>query len=198
MLPEAAKGRRIVADLNTGGETTLFVNGRSFGTYRAGWVQTPHHFIEDNVLSTRGVPGETFDLLLEAYAGHFYPESPLGGCATGPVLPGAYTDPKTEGQRVTLGNMTFGVWNEDAYQLYMDLDTLRQLGDQLDPESLRADKIAEALEKATLIADFEQPLENRIASYRAAREALKPALEAVNGSTAPVFYAVGNAHLDLA
>ncbi len=198
VLPEAAAGKRIVADLNTGGETTLFVNGKSFGTYRAGWVSVPHHFIEDNVLSICGKAGETFDLLLEAYAGHFYPESPLGGCATGPVLPGAYTDPKTEGQRVTLGNMTFGIWNEDAYQLYMDLDTLRLLGDQLDPESLRADKIAEALEKATLIADFEQPLEERVASYRAAREALKPALEAVNGSTAPVFYAVGNAHLDLA
>ena len=46
--------------------------------------------------------------------------------------------------------------------------------------------------------DFEQYREKRSAGYRAAREALCPAMEAVNGSTMPVFYAVGNAHLDLA
>ena len=58
--------------------------------------------------------------------------------------------------------------------------------------------MAQALEKATLLADFEQPLEGQIESYRAAREALRPALQAVNGTTAPVFYAIGNAHIDLA
>ena len=197
-LPEAAQGRRIVMNLKTGGETTVFVDGKSFGTYRAEWVHTPHHYIVDNCLAECGEAGKKYDILLEAYAGHFYPESPLQGCATGPVLPGAYTDPKVEGERATLTQMTYGVWNEDAYQLYMDLDTLRQLGDQAPEESLRADKIAEALERATLIADFEQPLAARIESYRAAREALRPALEAENGTTAPEFYAIGNAHLDLA
>lgn len=197
-LPAEAQGKRIVMNLRTGGETTLFVDGRSFGTFRAEWVHTPHHFIVDNCLAESGEAGRSYDLLLEAYAGHFYPESPLGGCATGPVLPGAYTDPKVEGERATLSQMTYGVWNEDAYQLYMDLETLRMLGDQVDQESMRADKIAEALEKATLICDFEQPLEGRIASYKAAREALKPAMEATNGTTMPEFYAIGNAHLDLA
>ncbi|MBO4377836.1 MAG: alpha-mannosidase, partial [Clostridia bacterium] len=198
VLPPEAAGKRIVMDLNTGGETTVFVNGKAFGTYRAGWVETPHHFIEDNVLTKCGEPGECYDILLEAYAGHYYPRSRINSCATGPVIPGSYTDPKTEGKRTTLGNMTYGIWNEDAYQLYMDLDTLRMLGDQVDPESLRADKIAEALEQATLIVDFEQSLEKRIESYKAAREALKPVLNAVNGSTVPVFYAIGNSHLDLA
>ncbi len=197
-LPEEAAGKRIVMDLHTGGETTVFVDGKSFGTYRAEWVQTPHHYLVDNVLTPCGEAGRCYDLLLEAYAGHFFPESPLGGCATGPVLPGAYQDPKADGNRAVLQQMTYGIWNEDAYQLYMDLETLRQLGDEVPAESLRADAIATALENVTLIADFEQPLEARIASYRAAREALKPALSAVNGSTVPEFYAIGNAHLDLA
>lgn len=130
--------------------------------------------------------------------GHYYPESPNGGCATGPVLPGAYQDPLEEGKRRTLGVCTFGIWNEDAYQLWMDADTLKQVLDKLDPNSLRAAKIAEALETFTLAVDFEQDEAGRIASYRAGREALKPALEAKNGSTTPVFYAVGNAHIDLA
>ncbi len=198
VLPEEAQGHRIAMDLQTGGESTVFVDGRSFGTRRAEWVHVPHHYIVDNFLTDCGEAGRAYDLLIEAYAGHFYPESPLGGCATGPVLPGSYTDPKTEGERSTLGAMTYGIWNEDAYQLFMDMNTLMLLADQLDPESLRADHVAQALEQASLVIDFEQPMEDRIASYNAAREVLKPALEAVNGSTAPVFYAIGNAHLDLA
>ena len=197
-LPQEAAGKRIVMDLQTGGESTVFVNGLSFGTRRAEWVSVPHHYIVDNVLSVCGVPGESYDLLIEAYGGHDYPEHPGYACATGPVLPGSYEGLNGPGPRNTLGNVTFGIWNEDAYQLYMDMETLRLLMDQVDPESLRADSVASALEQATLLADFEQPLENRIESYKAAREALRPALQAVNGTTAPVFYAVGNAHLDLA
>ena len=198
VLPEAAAGKRIAMDLPTGGESTLFVDGRAFGTRRAEWVDVPHHYIVDNWLTDDAVPGTAYDLLIEAYAGHFYPESHLQGCSTGPVLPGDYEDPLAGKLRAKLGRLTYGEWNEDAYQLYMDLQTLRLLGDQVDPESLRADRIAEALEKATLIIDFEQPAEARDASYRAAREALRGALAARNGDTAPVFYAIGNAHIDLA
>ena len=198
VLPAEAEGKRIVMDLRPDGESTLFVNGQEFGTYRASWVTQKHHFIEDNVLSTAAAAGTEYEILMETYAGHYYPESPNGGCATGPVLPGAYQDPLEEGKRRTLGVCTFGIWNEDAYQLWMDADTLKQVLDKLDPNSLRAAKIAEALETFTLAVDFEQDEAGRIASYRAGREALKPALEAKNGSTTPVFYAVGNAHIDLA
>lgn len=198
VLPAEAQGKRIVMDLKPDGESTLFVNGQEFGTYRASWVTQKHHFVEDNVLTTDAVAGTEYEILMETYAGHYYPESPDGGCATGPVLPGAYQDPLEEGKRRILGICTFGIWNEDAYQLWMDADTLRQLLDKLDPNSLRAAKIAEALEAFTLVVDFEQDEAGRIASYKAGREALRPALEAKNGSTMPVFYAIGNAHIDLA
>ena len=161
-------------------------------------MDEPHQFIEDNCLAVSGKEGDTYEILMETYAGHFYPEAPTGGCATGPVLPGAYTDPKKEGARCVLGTSTFGVWNEDAYQLFMDVDTLGRLLETMDSTTLRAAKIAKALEKFTLIVDFEQPREARIASYKEAREALRPLMEAKNGSTMPVFYAIGNAHLDLA
>lgn len=195
-LPKEAEGQRIVMDLHPGGESTLFVNGKGFGTYRADWVSEPHHFMEDNVLTICGKAGEHFEVLMETYSGHYYPDA--GGCATGPVLPGAFQDPAQEGKRSTLGKCTYGIWNEDAYQLYMDVETLNKLLQTLDATSLRAAKIAKALEQFTLIVDFEQPREGRIASYRAAREALRPVMEAKNGSTMPVFYAIGNAHLDLA
>ena len=196
-LPPEAAGKRIVMDLPTGGEATLFVNGTAFGTYRAHWVTNPLHFIVDNCLTREAEGGERFTLYVEAYAGHYIPESKLGGCATGPLLPGSYRDPKTEGERATMGRCTFGEWNEAAYQLMIDVRVLSQLLEQVDPESLRADEIASALERYSLAADFEQPAPARDQSYREAREALQPALNAVNGSTAPEFYAVGNAHLDL-
>ncbi|MBQ3705966.1 MAG: alpha-mannosidase [Clostridia bacterium] len=197
-LPEAARGQQIVMDLKTGGETTVFVNGRSFGTYRAGWVEIPHHYLVDNYLTESGQPGTVYELMLESYAGHDFPQSPQGGCGIGPVLPGQYEEPEAADGRATLGNISFGIWNEEAYQLYLDLETLREVGDQVPPESLRAARIAETLQEALLIIDFEQGREDRIRSYRAAREALRPALAARNGTVAPEFYAIGNAHLDLA
>lgn len=189
-LPPEAEGKRIVMNLKPGGESALFVNGQAFGTFRADWVSEPHHYMEDNVLAREGKSGSSYEVLMETYAGHYYPECSDGGCATGPVLPGSFTDPLPEGARRTLGCCTYGIWNEDAYQLYMDVDTLNKLLETLDDTSLRAAKIAKALEEFTLIVDFEQDREKRIAGYRAAREALCPAREAVNGSTMPVFYAV--------
>ena len=195
-LPEAAEGQPIAMSLDMGGEATLLVNGEPFGTRRAEWVSVPHHYISDNVLTLSGKAGETFDLLFEVYAGHYFPD--VGGCATGPVLPGTMGDPKEEGRRTRVGRSTFGVWNEPAYQLWMDVSTLWQLLDELPEDSLRASKIADGLEEYTRIVDFEQPLPERIASYERAREALRPLMEAHNGPTAPVLAAVGNAHLDLA
>ena len=197
-LSEEANGKRIVMNLKPDGEATLFVNDKAFGTYRAAWVNEPHRYIVDNVLSRCAKGDEQFDIMMEFYSVHYYPEAPTGGCATGPVLPGSYTDKLEEGKRRTLGRCTYGIWNEDAYQLFMDVDTLGRLLEVLDKTSLRAAKIAKALEQFTLIVDFEQERDARIESYKKAREALKPVLEAENGSTMPVFYAVGNAHLDLA
>ena len=199
-LPEAAEGKRIVLDLQPGYEATVFVNGQEFGTWRADWIDEPHHYLEDNFLPGEAHAGDIYEIYMEVYAGHYYPAFgiPDSHTATGPVLEGDYEDPLTEGARRVLGNSTFGIWNEDAYQLYMDVSTLRSLQEVLDESSLRAAKVAEALEQFTLNVDFEQPLEGRIRDYQKAREGLKPALEATNGSTMPKFYAMGNAHIDLA
>ena len=199
VIPEEAEGKRVVMNLAPGGETTIFVNGEAFGTYRADWIGEDHHYMVDNYLTREAHAGDRYEILMETYAGHYYATAGYG-CYTGPVLPEGtqFTDPLKEGARRTLGKCTFGIWNEDAYQLYMDVDTLSRLLGVLDDTSLRASKICDALEEFTLGVDFEQDRETRNASYKAAREALRPAMEAVNGSTMPVFYAVGNAHLDLA
>lgn len=197
-LPKAAQGKRIVMELAPGGEAALFVNGAAFGTRRAEWVTVPHHYFVDNCLTPAGKEGARFSLLMEVYAGHYFPESPFGGCATGPVLPGDYLDPKAGQQRATIGKNSFGIWNEDAYQLWLDAKTLLEVLQDLPESSLRGAKIARALQNFTLAVDFEQPIEGRILDYKKGREALSSALAAKNGSTAPTFYGIGNAHLDVA
>ena len=84
VIPEECEGQTVVMGLNLGGEATLFINGLAFGTRRAEWVSTPHHYMVDNLLTESAVPGERFELLFEVYAGHYFPDA--GGCATGPVL----------------------------------------------------------------------------------------------------------------
>ena len=81
-LSEEAEGKRIVMNLKPDGEATLFVNDKAFGTYRASWVNEPHHYIVDNVLSRCAKGDEQFDIMMEVYAGHYYPEAPTGGPIT--------------------------------------------------------------------------------------------------------------------
>ena len=198
-IPESARGKTVVMDLQTGGESTVFVDGEAFGTRRAEWVKEAHHYISDQILTRCAVPGDTYRLLLETYAGHDFPSSPAGACCTGPVRvdEGDYEPLPEDAIRTKVGRSTIGIWHEEAYQLWKDVTTLRDLLSVLDDASLRAAQIEEALEQFTLLVDFEQPREKRLQDYRRAREALRPVMEAHNGSTAPEFYAIGNAHLDV-
>ena len=196
-LPKEAEGKMIVMDLNPGGEATIFVNGKAFGTKRAEWVTVPHHYIQDNFLTENGKEGERYELVIEAYAGHYFPEGIVGGIGVGPILPGAYEDPLKGKPRAEIGMSGIGVWNEEAYQLWLDVVTLTEVTQNLSDGSLRAAKIAKGLMDFTLAVDFEQAPERRIQDYKKGREILKPLMEAKNGSTAPMFCAIGNSHLDV-
>lgn len=203
VLPEKAAGQMIVMDLRQGGEATVFVDGEAFGTRRAEWVSVPHHYICDQILTKDAKPGERHALLIEAYAGHGFPGEFNDGCATGPVRPpeagcrGDYLPEPDDMLRQRMGVSTFGIWHEGAYQLWLDVQTIRDLLESVDPDSLRAMKLEEALERFMLAVDFEQEREGRLKDYRVARALLAPALSAKNGSTAPRMAAIGNAHLDV-
>lgn len=194
-IPRELSEKRLVLNLDPGGEAALFINDQAFGTYRADWIKQPHHYMVDNFLP-KGCDSK-IELYMEVYAGHYFPEAESRDCAVGPVLPGFYKDSLVEGKRRTLGTCTFGIWDEDAYGLYMDVMTLKGLFSVLDPDSLRAERIADALEQFTLCVDFEQEKEKRRESYREERKILRPLLEAKNGDTMPVFSCIGNSHLDL-
>ena len=93
-VPEGVDGKRIVMNLAPGGESTLFVNGQAFGTYRADFISDDHHYMVDNYLTRDAKAGDTFDILMETYAGHYVPEISHMAFKTGPALLSARRRPR--------------------------------------------------------------------------------------------------------
>ena len=180
-LPTAAKGARIVLRIAPGGEGLVYVNGQA--ACSISWSQ------RELELTPRAKGGETYEILGEFYAGH------------GPTICGAVPGqplPACPSRQQTVGESTFGIWDEEAYQLHLDVVTLFNLRERLEPESLRVAEIDQGLRDFATIIDFEVPYEELLAGYRAARKRLRPLMAAVNGTTAPTLYAFGHAHLDVA
>ncbi len=183
-LPEAASGKRIVLCAAQGIESLVWINGRIAGSFGSG-----HHEV---TLSRAGNPGERYDILMEAYAGHPWV------MAQGPLPFGKPNVGDPGATHFVLDESSFGVWLEEVYQLALDFTTLRELRDGLDPLALRTAEIDQGLMDASLIVDVELPPDELVETARAARRRLKPLLECTNGSTAPTLHAFGHAHIDVA
>lgn len=184
-LPDEALGRRIVIMMDTGAEGIVFVNGKNAGSI--------DRFHDEITISMSGVPGEIYDIIVESYAGHGPRIENIG-----PTPPGRTAVPEPGRTQATVGESSFGIWDEDAFQLFMDVSTLYKVLISIDKKSLRAQEIYKALCEFTLIVDFEQPYEKRVQGFKLCRKKLKPLLQCVNGSTMPLMYIFGQSHLDLA
>ncbi|OQA41272.1 MAG: Mannosylglycerate hydrolase [Chloroflexi bacterium ADurb.Bin325] len=184
-LPPAAAGERIVLHLQTGGEGIVWINGQM-----AGAVDRQHKYI---TLQAEAEPAAHFEILAESYAGHGFIS-----VGEGPIAHGRTWLPETPAQQATLGASTYGIWDETVFQLWMDVDTLWELREMLDPTSLRADEIDAALKEMTLLVDVEAPRAELLAGALAARDRLRPVLDATNGTSAPLLWGFGHAHIDVA
>ncbi len=184
-LPESCEGRRVVLLGQVGGEQLYYVNGRAVGA-----VDKEHHYV---TLSRQAKAGETYHVLVESYAGHGARLENIGPCP--PERPAI---PPTPEKQCAVGKNVVAVWNEEAYQLLLDVYTLDKLLQVLPDKSLRAQRVAAALQAFTDIADFELPPEARRESFIKAREALRDAMACHNGSTAPLMWLIGQSHIDLA
>ena len=208
-LPEEARGKRIALVVDVGAESAVYVNGAAVGEtsgypgalprsepsrgWRRGGRFDPITLYHEITLAKSGVPGTRYEIAIEGYAGH----GPRVSYA-GPTPPGRETVPEPPATQATIGQTTFGVWQEDVYQLWLDVETLYEVRDNIDPESLRVAEIDAGLRDFTTIVDFELPNDEMLGTVRACRERLRPLLECVNGSTAPTMYAFGHAHIDVA
>ena len=184
-LPEHCAGRRVVLLGQVGGEQLYYVNGRAVGS-----VDKEHSYV---TLTRCAAPGERFHILTESYAGHGARLEGLGPCP--PERPAI---PPVPAAQCTVGKTVIALWNEEAYQLLMDVTTLSKLFQVLPDKSLRAQRVARALRAFLDTADFELPEEARRDSFVRAREALRDALNCRNGSTAPLMWLIGQSHIDLA
>jgi len=184
-LPSEAAGERIVLAVDVGAESAIFVDG-----VLAGAKDQRHCYI---TLAMLGIPGTRYDILIEGYAGH----GPRVEHA-GPTPPDRETVPEPGPTQATVGTSTFGVWEEDAYQLWMDVETLYEVRENADQNSLRVAEIDQGLRDFTVIVDYEVPHAEMLETVHACRERLKPLLDCVNGSTAPTLFAFGHAHIDVA
>ena len=188
-LPAEAAGERIVFhtadDPGIFGEGRVLVNGRE-----AGGTDWPHRNI---TLARRGKTGTRYSILLELYAGHG--DTPCGG---GPVPDGVPAVPEPPKHQRTISHASFGIWQEDLFQAWIDLKTLIEVRDALEADSLRVAEIDAALRDFTTVADLELPRPEMVASVRAGRKCLKDVLDCRNGSTAPTMSCFGHSHIDVA
>lgn len=196
-LGEWSRGKRIVMNLDLGGEAVLFVNGQVFGTRRADWVKTGYHYLCDNYVTRESSGNEEVFLAAECYAGHSRPGE-IGEATAGPVQDGYLWERPYREHRTRLGKCTYGIWNEEAYHLLLKVRVLYDIWKNGDQDSLRSAQVQEALQEFTLRADLSLEGERLQESLQSCHEYLKPFLACLNGSTVPQMHAVGHAHIDLA
>ena len=184
-IPPQLDGKIVALAMDVGAESVVYVNEAY-----AGAVDEFHKVI---LLTESAVAGDLYSIVMEAYGGH-------GGreWRAGPTPPDRDTVPEPPLAQQKLGESCFGVWNEVAFQLAMDVETLWDIRENIDPESLRVMEIDEGLKDFTLIADFEAPEDVMLKSLQSARDRLKPLLEKHNGDTTPEMGGFGHAHIDVA
>ena len=189
VLPRSAAGERIVLKTDlSGNESAVYING-----LHAGARDNYHHEL---TLAAKARGGERFHVLIETYAGHGPYEGSGGG---GPNPHGRMTVPEPPRTQAVVGVCSFGMWEEELYQLWIDTQTLYELMDKMaDKDSLRVAAITDALKEMTLVVDLELPRAEMMKTVRAGRALLRPLLEARNGSTSPFMHAFGHAHIDVA
>lgn len=185
VLPEECEGRRVVLLPGMGGEQLIYVDGVAVGSNDKGRTYA--------TLRREAHAGERIPVLIESYAGHGARLEEMPPCP-----PERAAIPPVPDCQCTVKPSVLAVWNEDAYQLHMDVEVLCDLLNHLPEKSLRRQKVAKALMNFTYTADFELPLAERHESFRRAREVLAPALGCHNGSTAPTMWLMGQSHIDLA
>ncbi len=191
-LPPETRGERIVMMLNPGGEATLFLNGRAFGARRADRLDHPHQYASDLTLAKCARGGERYRLAMEVYGG-----TPLPANPSRPVFPEEGVPYTRNGPAVT-GRSTFGLWNEEAYQLWLDLTVLRDVHGYLGENDAFREALEAGFARMLDMLDLEQPLRERRRACTEARALIAPLMNAHNGTFAPQMGVIANSHLDLA
>ncbi len=200
-IPKECEGKRIGFDAfgrknmvrdeaYLGGEGIVYVNGKIYGA-----VDKEHMLI---TLSRDAKAGETYHIAMELYGGHRGPSNIWLYEPRRLAIPEENVREFEENicqKKVSCGN--FGIFYDEVFELWMDIEVLNDLRKLLDERSLRRAKIDKALKKMINVVDIELPFDEFLKAVEKGREILKPVLECKNSETTPQMYAIGHSHLDL-
>jgi len=185
VLPEACEGREVFIGAKIGGaERLVFVNGIAAGLVDSFEAGEPIPVHPSARACASGKAGQKLDIAIESYAGH--PQNPS----------------EDDGRHVqTFTKVQLMLRRDDVKDFYLDLRTLVNMMGYLDPNSLRYNRIMVGFEEVYKILPMlpaEVPEEQWRPAMNAAREILRPLLEAKNGDTMPFIGLTGHSHLDTA
>ncbi len=177
-------------------ETLLWVNGEPRGIYNhpvEAAALGGHHTL---LLATPQQAGATLEIALESYAGH-----PIPG-----TQPFALENKRRQGMKEptfqrTYESLTVMKRRDEVKDFVFDLLALCQLWERLPEESFRRGAVARGLATVfDIVPQFpeEHAVEEWLPSLCEARAAMRPLLEARNGSSAPSAALIGHSHMDTA
>lgn len=178
-------GEDLYLELLTETDTMVYLDGKPQG------ATNPFHPLLKLNPYIQGRTGN-IEIMAESWGGHFFPGyHPSEG---GRVMTAVAVKKKSYPllfSRPRILSKNNGIWG-----LYYDALVLRGLSRTLDEKSLLYMRIVSALHRSLLELDFsldDAELEEKAKETRAA---IKPLLDAKNGTIAPQVISVGNAHLD--
>ncbi len=170
-------------------ETMLFVDGVPYGNYAYKIAPTAHGNHYCDLLRLYPSAGDTIQIDLEAYAGHY-----VIGC-----MPFETCEPRTF--RYTYESVDICTKNQDIADFIYDLRTLNQLAAAMDPDSFRRADVINCLTKVHETVYYSPEFTEESvwrAALKEAREIMRPCLEAKNADSAPKCGIIGHSHMDTA
>lgn len=196
VVPEAAAGRHLFLHADTGAPEALwFLDGRPRGLFDGQnttlYMGGNHHHA---LLVADARPGAAIDIAIEAYAGH-----PSVGSHPHDMTPEQASDPALF--RRTYRKVELALRRDDVADFVFDLWTLLSLLEVLPEESLRHGRVIAGLAEVFRAIDqlpHELPESVWRPKLAAAREIMRPLLDAQNGTTAPLIGLTGHSHMDTA
>jgi alpha-mannosidase len=191
--PTDAVGKKLVFRHGAGPVTGLiFIDGQPAGQMSpTGWA-SPLRFPMTLALDAQA--GQTFDLLMEAYAGN-HPAD----CHGMPKPHDYVYVPETSPNNIhTMEPSTVGWWDVDAFDLWIDIETADQIFNTVDVDSTHADRLREAIQQFTMVLDLELPDAELRQNILDARAVLAPVLAEAGDGSDGTLHAFGHGHLDVA
>ncbi len=189
-IPSECEGKDIIFKADNK-ESIVFINGKVCGALDRG-----HKYV---TLSKKAKAGETFEIVMEVYAGHDGPNPRFFSNHSVVLLPGDNKEEFADNiNQIVLNNGEFGIFDDEIYALEMDIAVLYDLYKGIpDRGSLRVAMLSKGLKKVCDTIDIEAEDAEFYPMVAKAREILKPLLEAKNGPTVPTFHSIAHSHLDL-